>query len=85
VSDFIEGVVSNSIVRSQLVAALLLVALLAGLILLPVAQRQLRELRVRREARAMIRARFPMARSLPLSRADKRGFATGRDGVIRPR
>lgn len=61
------------------------IGLFAELILLHIARQRLCDWSGRREARAIVRAQFPTARSIALSRADKRGFATGRDGVMRPR
>jgi hypothetical protein len=65
------------------IALIIAVATLTAL--LPYAWRALDEYRMRRKALAMIRARLPGLRSIPLSRADKRGFETGPDGWIRPR
>lgn len=65
-----------------------LILLLAGAIagfVTPIVRRALHEHRMRRRAMAIVRAQFKSFRPLPLSRADKRGFETDRDGWIRPR
>ena len=41
--------------------------------------------RINREAALLVARLCPGARSLPLSREDKRGWETGPDGVFRPR
>ena len=69
----------------ELTAVISIVAGATTAALLPHAWRALKEYRMRRKAHALIRAQLPGLRSLPLSRADKRGFETGPDGGIRPR
>lgn len=64
---------------------LLLAGAIAGFVLTPIVRRALREHRMRSKAMAIVRAQIKSFRPLPLSRADKRGFETDRDGWIRPR
>lgn len=64
---------------------LLLAGAIAGFVLTPIVRRALHAHRMRRQAMAIARAQFKSFRPLPLSRADKRGFETDRDGWIRPR
>ncbi|AJY03000.1 hypothetical protein SB768_25370 [Burkholderia sp. SIMBA_043] len=61
-----------------------IVAIVAALIVWPFARPMFRKWRIDREARAMMRARFPGMRELPLSREDKRGWVIDKKGA-RPR
>lgn len=51
----------------------------------PLFRRILKECRMRREVRTRFNNWMPVHRSIPLSRQDRRGWATDPDGVIRPR
>lgn len=64
---------------------LLLVGAIAAYALTPIVRRVLREHRMRRHAMAIVRTQCRSFRPLPLSRADKRGYETDRDGWMRPR
>ncbi|WP_137884749.1 hypothetical protein [Ralstonia sp. 3PA37C10] len=64
---------------------LLLAGAIAGYVLTPIVRRALREQRMRRNAMAIVHAQCKSFRPLPLSRDDRRGYETDRDGWIRPR
>ncbi|MCQ0034604.1 hypothetical protein [Burkholderia glumae] len=60
---------------------IIFVAIVAALIAWPFARPMFRKWRIYREARAMMRARFPGMRELPLSREDKRGWVIDKRGA----
>ncbi len=49
------------------------------------ARRFLKRLKMERETQARLNALVPQRRTIPLSKQDRRGWATGADGVMRPR
>ncbi|MCU6501944.1 hypothetical protein LPN04_29550 [Rugamonas sp. A1-17] len=57
----------------------------AGLWIVGRAQRSLKELKMKRKSERRMQAMFPGMRSLPLTKADRRGWVTDRDGNIVPR
>lgn len=63
---------------------LLLIGAALG-VLLFLGKDALRHWRLERAARARLDSYVPRRPEIPLSRQDRRGWVTGRDGVMRPR